>query len=137
MDSVSYKKTVAVAALPTPSSELNGVMVRLASDDKPYWCNGSQWVDMTAPGAGGSVSGTQTSLDFGATPMYSKSFQVADASATPGDKYLITASPNGDEYEMDGILCHGFCSSSGFITVYAHAIPGPIVGTKSIVYIKV
>jgi len=39
---------VAVTSLPTPSSELAGAVVRLTTNNRPYWCNGSAWVDMSS-----------------------------------------------------------------------------------------
>lgn len=37
-----------VTALPAPTSAIAGSVVRLASDNKPYWCDGTAWVDLTA-----------------------------------------------------------------------------------------
>lgn len=59
MRSLAYDQVVAVAALPTASMALAGVVVRLTTDGKPYWCNGTAWVDLgqsitvstTAPGS--------------------------------------------------------------------------------------
>lgn len=53
MKSLSYDQVAAVAALPTATTALKGTIVRLTTDDKPYWCNGAAWVDLTATGAGG------------------------------------------------------------------------------------
>ena len=54
MKDLGYRNAVAVSSLPTASAALAGVIVRLTSDDKPYWCNGTSWVDLTAAGAGGT-----------------------------------------------------------------------------------
>lgn len=52
--SLSGTLALAVTELPTPTAALAGLTVRLASDNKPYWCNGTTWVDLTAAGAGGT-----------------------------------------------------------------------------------
>lgn len=48
MKTVGYKSALAVTSLPTPTTELAGVTVLLTTDGKPYWCNGTAWVDMSA-----------------------------------------------------------------------------------------
>lgn len=56
MQDLSYRKLVPVAALPTPTSSLLGVTVRLTTDNKPYYCDGSTWTDLTLSGGGGGGS---------------------------------------------------------------------------------
>jgi hypothetical protein len=138
MDTLSFKKTVQVSALPPPSSDLNGVLVRLNSDNKPYWCNGTQWIDITAVGGGGgSLSSTLRNVSFGEVPTYSKQFFIEDPAANPGDRYFVHSFPEDDEAEMDGIVYSAHCTSPTLITVYAHAIPGPVSGAKKVIYVKV
>lgn len=74
MKSLGMKQALAVTSLPTPSASYQGVTVRLTTDNKAYWCDGSSWIDLTAGGAGGgavivSEEGTQltsavSSLNF-------------------------------------------------------------------------
>jgi hypothetical protein len=140
MDSLAFKKTVAVPSLPVASAAMKGVLAHLSTDDKPYWCNGVQWIDLTLVGpggGGGAVTGSAATVDFGAVPRYAGSFQIVDVSATVGDKYMVTPVPDGDEYEMDTIIFSAHCISNGTITVYAHAVPGPVTGIKNLIYIKV
>lgn len=54
MKDLAYRVVPVVTALPAPTATLAGVIVRLSSDNKPYWCNGTTWVDLTAAGAGGT-----------------------------------------------------------------------------------
>lgn len=54
MQSLSLRNCVAVAALPPATTALAGVTVRLLSDNKPYWCDGTYWHDLTATAAGGA-----------------------------------------------------------------------------------
>lgn len=46
MKQLSGVQVPVVAALPTPTSALAGVTMRLSSDNKPYWCTGAAWVDI-------------------------------------------------------------------------------------------
>ena len=63
MKDIGYRNAVAVSALPTASIALAGVTVRLTSDNKPYWCNGTSWVDLTAS-SGGSPGGGATAIQW-------------------------------------------------------------------------
>ena len=60
MKDIGYRNAVAVSSLPTASAALAGVTVRLTTDNKPYWCDGTQWVDLTATGSGGGSPGGST-----------------------------------------------------------------------------
>ena len=55
MRSLGFDQVTAVAALPTASMALAGVVVRLTTDGRPYWCNGTAWIDL---GQAISVSST-------------------------------------------------------------------------------
>ncbi|MFC7422067.1 hypothetical protein ACFQNF_19595 [Iodobacter arcticus] len=50
MKDLSYRAAPLLSTLPviTASAELGGVTVRLMTDNKPYWCNGSVWIDLSA-----------------------------------------------------------------------------------------
>lgn len=50
MRDLSYRIAPVVAALPTASAALAGVTVRLSTDNKPYWCDGTTWVDLSLLG---------------------------------------------------------------------------------------
>lgn len=50
MRDLSFRVTPVVAALPAASAALAGVIVRLSTDGKPYWCDGLSWVAMTQAG---------------------------------------------------------------------------------------
>lgn len=57
MQSLSLKSQVGVSSLPTPTTAMAGTLVRLTTDDKPYWCNGTTWVDLSPVGGGGGAPG--------------------------------------------------------------------------------
>ena len=61
MKDLAYRTVPVVTSLPAPSVSLAGVIARLASDNKPYWCNGTQWVDLSASG-GGALSSASAAL---------------------------------------------------------------------------
>lgn len=51
MRNLSPQQQVAVDDLPAPSPALAGTIALLTTaDNKPYWCNGTAWLDLTATG---------------------------------------------------------------------------------------
>lgn len=54
MKNLSAQLQSAFSALPTASAAYQGAIIRLTTDNKPYWCDGSSWVDLTLTGSGGS-----------------------------------------------------------------------------------
>ena len=50
MRDLAYRIAPVVAALPAASVAIAGVVVRLSTDNKPYWCDGTAWFDLTQPG---------------------------------------------------------------------------------------
>lgn len=62
MKDLGYRNAVAVSSLPTASIALAGATVRLTTDDKPYWCNGTSWVDLTA--SGGTAPGDDGQVQY-------------------------------------------------------------------------
>lgn len=46
MKDLSYRVAPAVSALPAASAALAGVVVRLSTDNHPYWCDGTAWIDL-------------------------------------------------------------------------------------------
>ena len=51
MKDLSYRAAPVVSVLPAASAALAGVIARLSTDNKPYWCDGATWVDMTLLGS--------------------------------------------------------------------------------------
>jgi hypothetical protein len=43
---LSYRVVPVVAALPAATTAIAGVVVRLSSDNHPYWCDGTAWIDL-------------------------------------------------------------------------------------------
>jgi hypothetical protein len=48
---LSYRAAPVVSALPAASAALAGVTARLSTDNKPYWCDGTSWIDLTLSGS--------------------------------------------------------------------------------------
>ena len=46
MKDLSYRGVPVVASLPAASTAIAGVVVRLSSDNHPYWCDGTAWIDL-------------------------------------------------------------------------------------------
>lgn len=51
MKDLAYRAAPVVSVLPAASAALAGVIARLSTDNKPYWCDGTTWVDMTLLGS--------------------------------------------------------------------------------------
>ena len=89
--------------------------------------------------AGGSI--TTISLDFGTTPVKSKTFSFAAGSATTSSSIIMNPSPStasaslgGDELEMDGFHCAAHCLVNGTIIAYITTFPGPVRGKRNFFY---
>lgn len=63
MKDLSYRVAPVVSVLPAASAALAGVIARLASDSKPYWCDGSTWVDLTLAGNDPRITTTLLAAD--------------------------------------------------------------------------
>ena len=50
MKLLSPQAVVAVAALPNATAALAGAVMRLTTDNKPYWCDGAAWFDLRSTG---------------------------------------------------------------------------------------
>jgi hypothetical protein len=46
MKDLAYRVVPVVTALPAASTAIAGVVVRLSSDNHPYWCDGTAWIDL-------------------------------------------------------------------------------------------
>ena len=46
MKDLSYRVVPVVSALPAASATLAGAVVRLSTDNHPYWCDGTAWIDL-------------------------------------------------------------------------------------------
>lgn len=50
MRDLAFRIAPVVSALPAASAAIAGVVVRLSTDNKPYWCDGTSWLDLTLAG---------------------------------------------------------------------------------------
>ena len=46
MKDLAYRVLPVVSALPAASAALAGTVVRLSTDNHPYWCDGTTWIDL-------------------------------------------------------------------------------------------
>ena len=46
MKDLAYRVVPVVSALPAVSAALAGAVVRLSTDNHPYWCDGTTWIDL-------------------------------------------------------------------------------------------
>ena len=92
----------------------------------------------------GNIFLENTTLNFGNTPVSSRTFTVADATALTTSKIVVTAHPTtengamgGDEFELDPIAVSGVCSANGTITIYATSLQGPVKGSRNFQYVVI
>ena len=104
MQALSYQTALALSALPTPSVPLQGALVRLTTDNKPYWCDGSTWIDLSAVGGGGSGGGVTIS-------------DTAPASPTAGALWWNSSDPALYIYYADGTSSQWVDAVSGVASV--------------------
>ena len=83
----------------------------------------------------------QLTLDFGTTPVHSKSFSISDAGALTTSNISMHATPStansalgDDEFEMDAFTCTAYCTVNGTITAYINATPGPVRDRRNFIY---
>ena len=92
-----------------------------------------------ADGSDGALSVSEAEVDFGASPVYDKSFTITDASVAASSKIIAVQSGSAatgrdaDENELDSLILR-CVPASGSFTVYAKAIPGPVSGKYKINY---
>lgn len=87
--------------------------------------------------AGGGLMIAQVTLDFGAAPVWSKTFDAPLAGASAGQKVMISPSAamqgalSGDELEMDALTAFGTVISANSVRIIAAANPGPVSGLRN------
>lgn len=89
--------------------------------------------------ASGASTWTEYEIDFGNSPRYDATFTVTDAGVTGTSEISVVQSGNpatgraaGDAL-FDAII-YAASPGAGQFTLYALAIPGPIVGKRKILY---
>ena len=91
------------------------------------------------PAAPSGGTWTEVEVDFGSTPVYSKTFTVADGTVSGTSKVAvvpcgkIATGGSEDDWEWDAIT---FAANpgSGSFRVMASAFPGPVAGKRKISY---
>jgi hypothetical protein len=83
---------------------------------------------------------TPVTLDFGATPVYSKVFTISHSGAQVSQNVIMVPSakmPAGvalDELEMDALTVAAYVSAADTVTALVTAIPGPVSGQRAFNY---
>lgn len=92
-----------------------------------------------AASGGAGATWTETEIDFGTTPQWSKTFTVTDAGVSGSSKIVLCPSGNvgtsrvGNDQEWDNLILAGLAGSGSFILT-AIAFPGPVVGKRKVFY---
>lgn len=94
---------------------------------------------LNATGGGGSAAWVEAEIDFGASPTYDATFTITDAGVSATTEVAVvqsgaagTGRPLGDSL-WDSIT-YAAVPAAGSFTLYALASPGPVVGTRKILY---
>lgn len=96
-------------------------------------------ITAAANGTVGSSTWTETEIDFGTTPVWSKTFTITDAAVSGTSKVVPVPSGSvatgrvGNDLEWDNLLLGALAGTGNFLLT-ALAIPGPIVGKRKIHY---
>lgn len=99
-------------------------------------------VDVTIAASGGGGGGgtwTEAEVDFGSTPKYEASFTVTDGTVGGTSKIIVlpcgkaATGRTADDWQWDGVTLSA-TPGTGSFTLYAVALPGPVVGPRKIQY---
>jgi hypothetical protein len=91
----------------------------------------------TVPAGGGGAAISQVTLDFGAAPVWSKSFDAPLAGASIGQKVMAAPSAampgalSGDELELDALTAFATITAPNSVRIIAAANPGPVSGMRN------
>jgi hypothetical protein len=97
----------------------------------------SNTITVNISGGAGS-SWTETEIDFGASPVWDKSFTIVDGTVSGTNKIIVVPSANpptgryADDWQWDSI-CLAAVSGTGQFTLYTNA-DGPVEGKRNILY---
>jgi hypothetical protein len=92
------------------------------------------------PGAGGSATIYETEIDFGSTPVKSKTFTITDAGVSSGMKIIPTQSGNAatgraaDENELTVLSARAFAKTGSF-DLYVDCLNGLASGKFKFNYV--
>lgn len=90
-------------------------------------------------GGGGGGTWTEAEIDFGSTPKYDASFTVTDGTVSGTSKIIVlpcgkaATGRTADDWQWDGVTLAA-TPGTGSFTLYAVALPGPVVGPRKIQY---
>lgn len=124
----------ATALLDTFSAALKGLVPASGGGSSAFLRADGSWA---APVGGGSANLTQVTLDFGAQPVFSKTFSFTHPGAAPGQKAVMTASAvmqgslSADELEMDGFSAAAAVSAADTVLAVVTVNPGPVSGLRN------
>lgn len=83
-------------------------------------------------GGGGSAVVDQVTLDFGAAPVFAKTFTFTVAGAVAGQKVVMSTESDAEgETEMDGFACAARCPATDTVAASIQAVPGPVTGSRT------
>jgi hypothetical protein len=133
-DPEDLTSTEATALLNIFSSALKGLVPPSGGGAAAFLRADGIW-SIPAGGSGPAIS--QITLDFGAAPVWSKTFDAALPGAAIGQKVMVSPSAampgalSSDELEMDGLTAFAAVTSPNSVRIVAAAGPGPVSGQRN------
>ena len=123
----------ATALLNTFTAALKGLVPASGGGVSAFLRADGSW---SAPAGGGAVI-SQITLDFGAAPVWSKTFDAPLSGAAIGQKVMASPSAampgvlSSDELEMDGLAAFATVIAPNSARIIASANPGPVSGQRN------
>lgn len=82
-------------------------------------------------GSGGSgATPVEVNLDFGTTPVTSRRFSFSTPAFVGQLVVMVPSGADGDEAEMDGLVCAARVTAIDTVEAFITAIPGPVAGQR-------
>ena len=147
MLSVAHQLQLGLSALPPASAALAGSLVRLTTNGKPYWCNGTTWVDLSgvvgasAPVSVGTVATGTAPNAVAVAGQYAyvanrssntlEIFNVANPAA-PVSVGLILTGTSPYSVAVAGQYAYVACQSNGTLQIFNVANPAAPVSVGTV-----
>jgi hypothetical protein len=88
----------------------------------------------------GGASWTETEIDFGSAPVWSRTFTISDAAVGATSNIIAVASSEpatgraAGDAEWDGLVLAARATGTGTMEITAIAAPGPVSGKRKVLY---
>jgi hypothetical protein len=105
-------------------------MPKALSDIQAEGHNSNRSAFLPSGGGGGGAAPVEVTLDFGAFPVGSRQFSFTSTASVGQNVVMVASGADGDEAEMDGLVCAARVTATDTIEAFITAIPGPVAGQR-------